>query len=468
MTTPSPSLTVLRGGLVYLRDDPFLTDPAAALVHESDSVVICRDGVIEAVGAYDALRGRIPADAEVARYADSLIVPGFVDAHVHYVQTGMIGSAGHQLLDWLNDYAFPAELAFADRAHAEATADLFCDEMLRNGVTSALVFCSVHAHSVDALFEAAARRGMRLAAGKTMMDRLAPAGLLDTAQSSYDQSKALMDRWHGRGRALYAVTPRFAGTSTPEQLALAGALKAERPDALVHTHVSENLAEIAMVRDLFPEAAGYLDVYDRHGLVGPGAVLAHGVHLTESELCRCCEAGAAIAHCPTSNLFLGSGLFRVDRAKDPHRPVEVGLGTDIGAGPSFSMLAVAGEAYKVGQLGGYALDAAKALYLATLGGARAMGISDRVGTLAPGMEADLAVLDPAATPLLKFRNDRSRSVEETLFVLMALGDDRAVRATYVAGRLAHDRDAPRRLSPALGAARAPSDPTVARGRDPNA
>jgi guanine deaminase len=439
MAPPSGNapVTALRGSLVFCRDDPFLTDPDKAFVHEPDGLVICRDGMIQAVGPYAAAKPELPPDTDVADYSGCLIAPGFIDTHIHYVQTGIIGAQGYQLLDWLNDYTFIAEQAFADEAVCRDTARVFCDELMRNGTTTALVFCSVHAGSVDALFEEAQGRNLRLIAGKVLMDRNAPAALLDTAQSGYDQSKALIKRWHGRGRALYAITPRFAASSTPEQLELAGALWKEHPDVFVQTHISENKDEIAWVKQLFPQRLDYLDVYDHFGLTGRRAVFAHGIHLGERELCRCHETGTALAHCPTSNLFLGSGLFRARLAKDPKRPVHVGIGTDIGGGTSFSMLATMSEAYKVAQLEGHPIDAIEAFFLATLGGARALALDDRIGTLAAGREADMVVLDPNATPLLAFRNRRSRSIAETLAVLTTLGDDRAIRATYVAGRLAH-------------------------------
>jgi guanine deaminase len=434
------SVTALRGDLIFCRDDPFLTNPKTAFVHESDGLVICRDGMIQAVGPYAALKTQLPAGTEVADYSGCLIAPGFIDTHIHYVQTGIIGVQGHQLLDWLNEYTFIAEQAFADEAICRDTARVFCDELLRHGTTTALVFCSVHAGSVNALFEEAQNRNLRLIAGKVLMDRNAPAALRDTAQSGYDQSKALIQRWHGRGRALYAITPRFAVSSTPEQLELAGALWKEHPGVFMQTHISENTDEIAEVKQLFPERRDYLDVYDHFGLTGQRAVLAHGIHLGERELCRCHETGTALAHCPTSNTFLGSGLFRAKLVKDPKRPVHVGIGTDIGGGTSFSMLATMSEAYKVAQLEGHPIDAVEAFFLATLGGARALGLDDRIGTLSAGREADMVVLDPNATPLLAFRNGRSRSIRETLAVLSTLGDDRAVRATYVAGRPMHARD----------------------------
>ena len=440
MPAPTDGVTALRGTVVTCRDDPFLTDPATAFAVETDGVVICRDGLVEAVGSAGELLKTAPPGS-VTDYSGCLIVPGFIDTHVHYVQTGMVASCGEQLLDWLDRYAFPAEMEFSDPAHAAAMAKVFCDELLRNGTTTALVFCAVYPQSVDALFAEAERRGMRIAAGKVLMDRNAPEALRDTAQRGYDESKSLIARWHGHGRSLYAITPRFAGTSTPAQLDAAGALWREHKDVLLHTHIAENKREIAWTAGLFPERKDYLDIYDHHGLTGKRAVLAHGVHLSEDELCRCHESGTALAHCPTSNLFLGSGLFRIAAAKDPRRPVQVGLGTDIGGGTSFSLLATMGAAYEIAQLGGRTLSAIEAFYLATLGGARALALEDRIGTIAPGHEADFAVLDPNATPLLTLRNARADKVEDVLFALMMLGDDRAVRATYVAGQRAHARTA---------------------------
>lgn len=433
-------VTALRGTIVTCRDDPFLTDPARAFTVESDGMVICRNGMIEVVGRAADLAESVPPES-IADYSGCLIAPGFIDTHVHYVQTGMVASYGEQLLDWLGRYAFPAELEFSDPAHAAAMAKVFCDELLRNGTTTALVFCAVYPQSVDALFAEAERRGMRIAAGKVLMDRNAPAALRDTAQQGYDDSKTLIARWHGRGRCLYAITPRFAGTSTPAQLDAAGALWREYRDVLMQTHIAENRREVEWTAELFPDAKNYLDIYDHYGLIGRRAVLAHGIHLGEDELCRCHESSAALAHCPTSNLFLGSGLFRIGAVKDPRRPVQVGLGTDIGGGTSFSLLATMGAAYKVAQLGGRALSAVEAFYLATLGGARALALDDRIGAILPGREADLAVLDPKATPLLAVRNARAESTEDVLFALMTLGDDRAVRATYVAGQRAHARAA---------------------------
>ncbi|MDB5569363.1 MAG: guanine deaminase [Hyphomicrobiales bacterium] len=411
--------------------------------HETDAIVAFEAGVVTHFGPAADVLAQLPPDLPVRRYGpDALICAGFLDSHVHYPQVPMIGAFGAQLLDWLNAHTFPAERRFADKAYARTVAKAFLRESLRNGVTTSCVYCTVHPHSVDALFEEAEALGLRIAAGKVLMDRNAPEDLRDTAQGGYDESKRLIDAWSGRGRLMYAITPRFAPTSTPAQLEAAGALWAERPDCYMQTHISESPAEIAWVKELFPHSADYLDVYDRHGLCGPRAIYGHGVHLSEGELARMHAAGAAIAHCPTSNFFLGSGAFNIARALRADRPVRVGLGTDLGAGTSFSILATLNEAYKAAQLNQYALSAGHAFYLATRGTARAMRIEDKVGSLAPGMEADIAVLDLKSTPLIAFRMESVASLEEALFVQMTLGDDRAVQATYVAGELRHERDAP--------------------------
>jgi guanine deaminase len=437
------SSSAVRGRLVWFVDDPFVAG-ARAFRHEADGIVAIEDGRITQAGAAADILPQLPPDCRIDRYPGCVISPGFIDTHVHYAQTGIIGAhgagtsnaPGAQLLDWLNQYAFPAELQMRDRANADAMARAFCDEIVRNGTTTALVFCTVFSDSVDALFEEAARRNLRLIAGKVLMDRHAPAALVDTARSSYDDSRALIAKWHGRGRARYAITPRFAPTSSPEQLELAGALWAEHPDAYVHSHLSENAAECAWVRELFPEHDRYLDVYEAFGLTGRRSVFAHGVHLDAEDFAQCHASGTALAHCPTSNLFLGSGLFNLGLATRADRRVHVGLGTDVGAGTSFSMLATLNEAYKVAQLTGSALDGVTGWYLATRGAADALDLAGTIGSFERGCDADLIVVDPAATPLMKLRSGTCESIEELLFVLMTLGDDRAIRATYVAGQAA--------------------------------
>ncbi|EHL96687.1 guanine deaminase [Acetobacteraceae bacterium AT-5844] len=427
----------LRGTVLTFTGDPFLAeDPAATLSITEDALVVMEDGVVAAVTPYHPDHERA---LEVVHYPDAILCPGFIDCHVHYPQTQMIGAYGAQLLDWLNRYTFPTEEQFADPAHAAEVARLFLAELLRNGTTTAAVYCTVHPQSVEAFFTESHRLNTRMIAGKMLMDRNAPAALLDTAESGHADSKALIERWHGKGRQLYAVTPRFAPTSSPEQLEAAGRLWREHPGTYLQTHLSENEAEVAWVEELFPDRHGYLDVYDKAGLTGRRAIFGHAVHLTEAEFACCHRTGSALAHCPTSNLFLGSGMFRLAEAKRRGRPVCVGLGTDLGAGTSFSQLRTLGEAYKVAHANGTALDALHGFYLATRGGAQALDLERIIGSIAPGYEADIVVLDLKATPLLAFRMAHAQDWLEKLFVLMTLGDDRAIRATWVAGELRHAR-----------------------------
>jgi guanine deaminase len=416
-----------RGEILSVPDDPASAGPDAILHHE-DGLLVVEDGLVLACGSYAELAERFAeADTE---WVYGLIVPGFVDAHVHYPQILRIASHGEQLMQWLERHIFPAEQAFADRAHADDVAAFFLDQLLRHGTTSALVFATVHPGSVDALFEAALQRDMRIVSGKVLMD-LGPEGLRDDVASGRAETEALIARWRGRGRLGYAVTPRFVPTSSSEQLADAGALVAAYPDVLMHTHLSENPGEIAFVAERYPDAADYLDVYDRFGLVGPRSVFAHCVHMSDRSMARIAEANAGIAFCPTSNLFLGSGLF--DLAAADRHGVKLGIGTDIGAGTSLSILHTLGEAYKVGQLRGTSLDPFRALHLATAGGASVMGISDRVGGLLPGQEADFVLLNDKATPLLA-RRTAGASLHDRLFALQILGDDRAIAGTWLRGR----------------------------------
>lgn len=433
---PPESVRALRGQAASLTGNPFLAE--GCLQHIADALILIEDGRIAAFGDFSELAHRIPAGTEIVAYENALILPGLIDTHVHYPQLQMIASYGEQLLAWLEKYTFPAELQFADRAHAERVAKLFFREILGAGTTTAMVYCTVHPGSVEAFFSESERFNTRMIAGKVLMDRNAPAALLDTAQRGYDESKALIARWHGRGRQHYAVTPRFAPSCTQAQLEAAGTLLKEHENLFLQTHLCENTDEIAWVRELFPERNSYLDVYAQAGLVGPRSVLGHAIHVSEEDFCTCHASGAAIAHCPTSNGFLGSGLFRLFDALDPRRPVRVGLGTDVGAGTTLSLLKTLGDAYKVAALRGTKLDGTKALWLATLGGAEALRLDDRIGRIAPGYDADLCVLDLAASPLLGFRTGTCTSIEELLFVLQTLGDHRTVRATWVAGEPVYD------------------------------
>ncbi len=424
-----------RAALLHTLDDPSRSPDAVE--HHPDGLMVVEDGHVAAFGAYADVAPSLADGTPVEDLRGRLITPGFIDAHVHYPQVDAMAGWGAQLLDWLDNHAFPAEQAFSDRAHADEVAGFFLDRLLANGTTSALAFCTVHKVSVEALFEAALARGMRIIAGKVLMDRHAPPGLTDTVEGGRADSEALIRAWRGKGRLGYAVTPRFAVTSTDAQLAMAGEVAAAYPDVLVHTHMSENAAEIAEVARLFPDARDYLDVYDRFGLLGPRSVFAHCVHSTDDAFGRIARAGASVAFCPSSNLLLGSGLFGLRRACACG--VNTALATDVAGGGSFSMLSMMGEAYKVGQLQGDSLDPLHALYMATLAGARALHIDGHVGTLEPGKEADFVVLDLAATPLMARRTTKARTLAETLFILSILSDDRAVARTYVAGRLAYGR-----------------------------
>ena len=438
MTSVSRRKKAYRASIVHSIADPAHVAVEASFEYFADGLLLVENGKITALGHATDLLDSLGSDVELIEYQDALITPGFIDTHIHLPQTGMIGSYGEQLLDWLDTYTFPCESQFAEPPHAAEVADIFLKELLRNGTTTALVFGSVHKESVDALFSAAQKLDLRLIAGKVMMDRNAPDYLVDTAESSYADSKALIERWHGQGRLSYAVTPRFAPTSTPEQLTLAGKLLSEYPGLYMQTHISENLQEIEWVKALFPERQNYLDVYDHFKLLGERSVFAHGVHLCDEQCARLAETGSAIAFCPTSNLFLGSGLFNLPKAEK--HGINVGLGTDVGGGTSFSILQTLNEAYKVMQMQGARLSPFKSLYLATLGGARALRLDDRIGSLKPGNEADFVVLDYNATPLLAYRLKQAKDIAEILFVLMTLGDDRTVRQTWSAGQLVHERD----------------------------
>ncbi|MBA1272337.1 guanine deaminase [Stutzerimonas azotifigens] len=432
-----PRTKAFRAALLHCLADPREVGVEASYEYFEDGLLLVEDGKVARLGAAGDLLSSLPAGTELIEYPDALITPGFIDTHIHYPQVGVMGSYGTQLLDWLETYTFPNEGRFVDPEHARAQAALFLEELLRNGTTTALVFGTVHKQSVDAFFEAAEKLDLRMIAGKVLMDRNAPDYLTDTPESGYADSRELIQRWHGKGRLHYAVTPRFAPTSTPEQLALAGKLLGEFAGLYLHTHISENKQEVEWVKTLFPERSGYLDVYDHHGLVGARSVFAHGVHLCDEECQRLGEAGSAVAFCPTSNLFLGSGLL--DLARLEAHGVRVGLGTDVGGGTSFSQLTTLSEAYKVLQLQGQKLDPFKALYLATLGGARALYLDQHIGNLQPGKDADFVVLDYQATPLIAHRLGQATSLQEKLFALMMLGDDRAVRETFAAGVSVHRR-----------------------------
>ncbi|WP_298939853.1 guanine deaminase [uncultured Psychromonas sp.] len=428
------SNTVLRASFLHFINDPAKVENIDdAYQYIADGLLVIENGKVKSLTPFNDKSADLYPHLEDKR--GQLIMPGFIDTHIHYPQTEMIAAYGEQLLEWLETYTFPTEKQFKDKLYAQKISQFFINELLKNGTTSALVFGTVHPESVDALFEEAEKIDMRMIAGKVMMDRNAPDYLLDTAQSSYDQSKALIEKWHNKGRLQYAITPRFAPTSTPEQLELAGKLKAEYPDVYVQTHLSENVDEIEWVKSLFPEREGYLDVYEHYGLTGDKSVFAHCIHLTDKEWTIMAESNSVIAFCPTSNLFLGSGLFNLDKADDNNVPV--GLATDVGGGTSFSQLRSLSEAYKIMQLQGKKLSVFKGLYLATLGSAQSLSLDHKVGNFEKGKEADFIVLDWAATELQTLRLENSNSLQDKLFALMMLGDERNIHSTYVAGKLVY-------------------------------
>ncbi len=423
-----------RAAILHLLDDPgvALQPLPPSVQYYADGLLVVEDGHITALGEASDLLPTLSADCVIEAFPNRLIIPGMIDTHIHYPQTDMIASYGEQLLQWLETYTFPTERQFAEPAHAREVADFFLAELLRNGTTTACVFGTVHPESVDAFFAASAARNLRMIAGKVMMDRNCPAYLQDTADSGYAQSKALIEKWHGYGRLAYAVTPRFAPTSSPEQLAAAGQLLADYPDVYLHTHVAENQDEVQWVSELFPQSRSYLDVYHQHGLLKPRSVMAHCIYLDAEDKQLMAAQGAAAAFCPTSNLFIGSGLFDLMAAKQ--HGIRVGLGTDVGGGSSFSLLQTVNEAYKVTQMCGNKLSPFQALYLVTLGGAKALYLDDKIGNFAVGKEADFVVLNFEGTPLIERRLRGVEAIAERLFVLMMLGDDRAIDASYIMGK----------------------------------
>ena len=425
---------VIRGAVLTFRADPAVVGAQRAVrFYGRGAVVVAGNGRI----VWRGHAARTPEryrSLPVDDHGEALVLPGFIDAHIHYPQYRMLAAPGKDLLDWLNRFTFPEERRYAAPAHARAAAETFLDRLVRHGTTAAVVFSTVHRSATETLFAAAERRHLAVVSGKTMMDRNAPAALCDDPVSSVRDSEALIERWHRRGRLRYAITVRFAVTSTEEQLRAAGELAARYPDCHVHSHLSESEREIEYVRRLYPWAKDYTDVYDRFGLLGPRSLFAHGVHLSERECGRLSEAGATVTHCPTSNTFLGSGLFDAGHVGHPDRPVRIGIATDVGGGTSYSMLQTLGEAYKVAMLRGRTPTAHELFHLATRGNALNLGLDEEIGTLDAGRWADLVVLDPTATPVLDARNALSESLEDTLFALAILGDDRAVRATYIAGQ----------------------------------
>ena len=438
-STNMAPLLALRGEIVHFTDDPHEYG-ASACAHFPDGLLLVRDGYVLDCGPAAELEPALPADARRVDYSGKLILPGFIDTHVHCAQTEIIASHSEHLTEWLENYAWPAEARHADPEYAAAEAGFFCDQLLCHGTTTAMVFTTVHPACTDALFEAAHARRMRMIAGKVLMDRNCPESLCDTAAQGDAQTRALIEKWHGRERLAYAVTPRFAPTSTEEQMYRAGQLFSEVPGLYLQTHLAEQRTEATWAMRLYPGARSYLDIYERFHQLGERSVFAHCIWVDDEDRRRMAVRGASISFCPSSNLFLGSGLFDLGRARD--FSLRVGLGSDVGAGTSLSMLQTLSEAYKVLRLAGQTLTPEAGFYLATLGGARALHLDAHIGNFLPDREADFIVLDPRCTPLIEARTSRASTLAERLFALMMLGDDRSVAATYVLGEAVFQRDIP--------------------------
>ncbi|MEQ1900870.1 MAG: guanine deaminase [Devosia sp.] len=420
---------VLRGRVLSFVEEPQGVDDAASYRYIEDGAVVIGGGKIIMVGEFNP---KAAAHHEVIDHRPNLIMAGFIDPHIHFPQMQVIGSYAANLMEWLSTYTFVEEQRFADAVHAKRIARRFFDELIRHGTTSAAAYCSVHPQSVDAFFEAAAERDMLMLGGKVMMDRNAPEALRDTPQSGYDDSKRLLANWHGKGRAHYVVTPRFAITSTPEQMETAEALAREFPDVHIQTHVDENLAEVELARELYPNLPDYLGIYERYHLLGPKTLLGHCIHLTHRECEVLAETQSVAVWCPTSNLFIGSGLFDHDRLHK--HGARIAVATDVGGGTSYSMLRTLDEGYKVLQLRGQRLNPLRSFYMMTLGNARALSLDDRIGSIEAGRDADLVVLDARATPQMELKMEAVTSLSNELFLLQTCGDDRAVAETYVMGK----------------------------------
>ncbi|ATU91111.1 guanine deaminase [Phyllobacterium zundukense] len=428
---------LLRGRILTFHDEPLAGEASPeTFTYIEEGGLLIRDGKVVVAGDYAQLRAGEGRNVEVIDHRPHLIMPGFIDTHIHYPQMQVIGSYAGALMEWLNKYTFVEEQKFSNQGHPERIASALFDELIRHGTTTAAAYCSVHKASVQAFFTEAHRRNMRMVAGKVMMDRNAPPGLLDTAQSGYDDSKALIGEWHGKGRQLYAITPRFAPTSTPEQLEMSGTLVREHPDLHVQTHLCENTAEIAFVAELFPWSRDYTQVYEHYGLLGPKTLLGHCIHLTDAEVGAIANSGSVAVFCPTSNLFIGSGLFDLARLRASKPPVRTAIATDIGGGTSYSMLRTLDEGYKILNIQGQRYHPLRSFYQVTLGNARALSLEGTIGSFVPGAEADCVVLDARATPAMRIRMETVETLVEELFLMQTMGDDRAIAEVYVAGRAA--------------------------------
>lgn len=425
---------LIRARLLSFHREPEGISDASSYRYIEDGGVLVAEGKIADLGDYAEVAARAPADVEAADHRPYLLTPGFIDMHLHFPQMQVIGSYAANLLEWLNTYTFVEEQRFAEQAHAARIAMRFFDELIRHGTTTAVAYCSVHKVSADMFFAESLRRNMLMVGGKVMMDRNAPEGLRDTAQQGYDETKQVIADWHGKGRNHVAITPRFAITSTPEQMEASQTLAREYPDLHIQTHLSENHDEIRFTEELYPAAKDYTDVYAHYGLLGAKSLFGHCIHLSDREADAMSESGSVAVFCPTSNLFLGSGLFGLKRLTKRERPVRVAVATDIGGGTSYSMLRTLDEGYKVLQLQGERMTPFESFYRMTRGNAEALGLSHRIGVLEIGHDADFVLLNAHATPAMALKMEVVTTLAEELFLLQTLGDDRAIAETYVAGR----------------------------------
>lgn len=425
-----------RGKVFY-----FIANPAKdhnSYKYYENGVLYVENGYVLDVGDYEKLSNRYK-DVSYINYTDKLIMPGFIDTHVHFPQLEMVALYGEQLLEWLNKYTFPTEKKYFDKKYCEAQANLFMNELINNGTTSAAIYPTVSTNSVNTIFTQALNRNMRIISGKVMMDRNAPDYLLDSAENSYNESLLLISKWHKHKRLSYAVTPRFAITSSPEELGLARKLLSKYPDLYLQTHVSENKAEIKMVKELYPNSSTYLEVYNSYDLLHKRSIFGHAVYLEDSDYELMNNKKSSIAFCPSSNLFLGSGLFDINKTE--YHNIDIGLGSDIGAGTSLSLLKTMADAYKVSQLrkissdnNDKSLNALMGFYYATLGAAKSLDIDSSVGTFKKGYEADFIVLDVNEPSILKQRQNNIQTIDDLLFSLMILGDDRTIESVYIMGK----------------------------------
>ncbi|WP_299347079.1 guanine deaminase [uncultured Maritalea sp.] len=427
------TLKILRGRVLSFNDAPKARDDQDCHTYLEDGAVLIESGKIMARGEFADIAKSVPADVQTIDHRPHIIMAGFIDTHIHFPQMQVLGSYAGSLLEWLNTYTFVEEQRFGDLAHAKKIAGHFYDEVIRHGTTTAVAYCSVHTQSVDAYFEEAQKRNMLMLGGKVMMDREAPEALRDTPQSSYDDTNALIEKWHGKGRNHYAITPRFAITSTPEQLEMAGALAKEHPDLHVQTHLSENKAEIEFTNSLYPEMGDYFGIYQHYGLAGEKSLFGHCIHLEDRERDAMIETGSVAVFCPTSNLFIGSGLFNWDRVAGPQDKGRIAIATDVGGGTNYSMLRTLDEGYKILNLQGQRMNPLTSFYQITLGNARALSLQEKIGTLDKGTDADIVVLNANATSAMQLRMETVTTLEEELFLLQTIGDDRAIVQTYVAG-----------------------------------